>query len=465
MNKKLIYLSLTIIILLGLFLRIYDLGNQSYWLDESYSITDASKTSLSEVLSNLKTDQPVPPLYFIFLHFWIQLFGLSEVATRSLSLIFSVLSIIFVYFMVKKISKEETALLTSLIFAISLPEIVFSQETRCYALFTFLAVLSTYYFIKSISENKKYNYYLYTIFITLAVYTNYFAVVLIALQLSYFLFAKYDIHKLYSILLCQIIAGLLFMFWFPTLLKQIIPLQALHQEMFRAYNFQPLIAELGLFIFFIPIFLLLIFLAFFYFNNKLSFNKIIKFNDKYPVILPLIFIIGLVLLFPLLIKSKMGLRYYVFLSPAVYFIISRNILLLNKTMGRILLIILLLTFAFSLIIYYNTTTKTQWKEAIEFIESEKDIWDSIIVLESGENLLLTNIYYDGNIPIMPINKTMNHSASALKERLKDKNYVWLILSRNWERKNQYKISLDSLYGEPIDKKELFDIQVYLYKIY
>ncbi len=464
MNKRLIYLSLIAIILLGLFLRMYGISNQSYWLDESYSISDAHKTSLTGVLASLKTDQPVPPLYFILLHFWIQLFGLSELATRSLSSIFSVFSIIFVYLTVKKISKEEVALLTALIFAISLPEIVFAQETRCYAFFTFLAVLSTYYFIKSISENKKYNYYLYTLLITLAVYTNYFAVVLIALQLSYFLFAKYNIHKLYSILLCQVIAGLLFMFWFPTLLRQIIPLQRYHQEMFLAYNFPPLIAELGLFVFFIPIILFFTLIAFFYFNNKLSFNMIIRINDKYPYILPLIFILCLILSTPLLIKSKMGVRYYVFLSSAIYFIVAKNALLLNKNLKKVILILLFLAFAFSLMVGYNSITKTQWREAVNFIESEKNIGEGAIVLETSENLFLTNIYYKGNLPIIPIYSNMTHSASELKEKIDDKDYVWLVLSRNWARKELYKNILDSLYGEPDTQKEFFDIKIYLYKM-
>jgi len=463
MNKKLIYLSLIAVIILGLLLRAYGINNQSYWIDESVSISDAGKSSLGEVLAVIRTDQPVPPLYFTLLHFWIKLFGLSEIATRSLSLIFSVLSILFVYLTVKKISKEETALLTALLFAISLPEIVFSQEARGYACFTFLAILSTYYFIRSVSENKRYNYYLYALFTTLAAYTSYFAAVLIVLQLSYFLFAKYDRHKLYSILLCQVVAGLLFMFWFPTMLKQIAPTQAFQQEIFRGYNFPPIFAELGLFIFFVPALLFLFLITFFYLNNKSSLNKIIKFNDKYPYILPIIFILGLIILFPLLIKSKMGIRYYVFLSPVVYFIVSRNILLLNKNVKKTLLVILFLTLAFSLVIYYNSITKTQWREAISFIDSEENIGNGIIVLEPSENRFLMDIYYKGNMSIIPVYNDMNHSASALKEKLKDNDYVWLVLSRNWERKDQYKNILDSLYGESVTQKEFFDIRVYLYK--
>ncbi|MFZ5845548.1 MAG: hypothetical protein ACOY0S_03720, partial [Patescibacteria group bacterium] len=56
---------------------------QSLWRDEAFSILTAQKP-LGEIVGKLGLE---PPLYYVLLHFWLKLFGTSEIASRSLSLV------------------------------------------------------------------------------------------------------------------------------------------------------------------------------------------------------------------------------------------------------------------------------------------------------------------------------------------------------------------------------------------
>src|SRR6266478_3033376 len=108
-------LILLAILSLGLFLRIYHLSNESIWFDEAFSIMIA-KLSLLQVA--LERDNN-PPLHFILLHYWINLFGNSEFATRFLSVMFGFFAIFMIYKVGTLIFDKEVGVLSSLILGLS----------------------------------------------------------------------------------------------------------------------------------------------------------------------------------------------------------------------------------------------------------------------------------------------------------------------------------------------------------
>lgn len=79
----------------GAFLRIFSLGKESFWLDEVASVDFAQKDLISII--NLPIGEPHPPFYYIILHFWISVFGISEFAVRFPSVIFGILSSLMLY--------------------------------------------------------------------------------------------------------------------------------------------------------------------------------------------------------------------------------------------------------------------------------------------------------------------------------------------------------------------------------
>ncbi len=62
---------------------------QSLWRDEAFSVW-ITQDSLGEVIRRTGGDFN-PPLYYILLHFWMRIFGRSEVTLRSLSLVFFII--------------------------------------------------------------------------------------------------------------------------------------------------------------------------------------------------------------------------------------------------------------------------------------------------------------------------------------------------------------------------------------
>jgi uncharacterized membrane protein len=134
------------IVLAGLLLRVYDLGVQSLVSDETYSVF-LSKMSLSQMVQVTGADVH-PPLYYFILHYWIALFGTSEVAVRVPSVLFGVLAIPVIYVLGRLLFKEEVGLLAALILAFSTFNVQYSQDARMYSLMVLLALLSMYFFAR-----------------------------------------------------------------------------------------------------------------------------------------------------------------------------------------------------------------------------------------------------------------------------------------------------------------------------
>jgi len=73
MRNKLILL---LILLTGLWLRVYGLNRESLWTDEGISIRVA-QLPFAQIIND-RVSHFHTPLYFIILHYWISLFGDTE---------------------------------------------------------------------------------------------------------------------------------------------------------------------------------------------------------------------------------------------------------------------------------------------------------------------------------------------------------------------------------------------------
>ena len=121
-------------------------------LDEPFSIFNAQQ-DLRDLIPEINKGNN-SPFHFILLHFWIKLFGISPIAVRSLSLLFSVLTIPVLYSLGKKMSNNVFGVMIVLIFIFSRFEHYHAMEARMYALFTFLFALIIYDVYLIIFEKK-----------------------------------------------------------------------------------------------------------------------------------------------------------------------------------------------------------------------------------------------------------------------------------------------------------------------
>lgn len=152
---------------------------QPFWRDEAFSYVLANK-SIFEILFYTARDFN-PPLYYIILHFWIKMFGTSEIAIRSLSLLFFSLTLYICFDFLKDVFKLKTlkSLMYLLIFLINPLLIYFAFEARMYTMFAFFAVLSYYFYY--LRKPK-----LYLASVILGLYTHYFMVFVLMSQFAFY---------------------------------------------------------------------------------------------------------------------------------------------------------------------------------------------------------------------------------------------------------------------------------------
>lgn len=170
-------------VLKGLYLEFNSLAG-----DEPYSVYHA-QMDLIPVLDYLASGNN-PPLYEIMLHFWIDLFGISEFSVRFPSLIFSGASVFFMYQIGKKYLNEKIAIYACLIFILSNYQLSFAHEARTYALLGLLSLASVYYYLGIVIDKEggsRKQLIGYIIATALLVYSHYFGFFIIVAQLLYLL--------------------------------------------------------------------------------------------------------------------------------------------------------------------------------------------------------------------------------------------------------------------------------------
>lgn len=147
-KKKIIGISIiSITMLIGIIFRLLYL-HTDLWYDEACSWVTAKQLFPMGIIDNLlHLDLQHTPLYFFLLHLWIKLFGDSEIAMRTLSLLFGIGSLPLAYIATKKIADSKTALFALAIASVSPLLVLFSVEVRMYPMVVFLTILSLNYLI------------------------------------------------------------------------------------------------------------------------------------------------------------------------------------------------------------------------------------------------------------------------------------------------------------------------------
>jgi hypothetical protein len=166
-HTKIVILPLLAILLtIGAVLRLDRIGSQSQWLDEYWAVYLA--TGRGNLIFDMPygklinspppcgfTDAPAlwhiwsgitsvthPPLYYLTLRAWIDLFGDGDLATRMMSTVFSLAAMVLMFDVVRR-SSSSTAqgLAAAAMMALAPAQIDFSQTTRPYTMLVFLGLL------------------------------------------------------------------------------------------------------------------------------------------------------------------------------------------------------------------------------------------------------------------------------------------------------------------------------------
>jgi len=220
MGRKLILLFL-----FSFLIRLISL-NQSLWLDEGVTAKVVKTFDFLSIVKNFSPFDFHPPLYYLFLKFWTNIFGYLEISLRFPSIIFSLLSGFVVYKIGSLLVDKKLGFWAALFFLFNPLIVYYSQEARMYMIVTFFITSSLYYFLKiqkskfkSQNENLKLkiDLFLMNIFISLSFLTFYGSIFFILAILFYFLFKKqyqyFLITTFFLLLSFLIISPLLYQQW------------------------------------------------------------------------------------------------------------------------------------------------------------------------------------------------------------------------------------------------------------
>jgi uncharacterized membrane protein len=171
---------------------------RDFWYDEAFTGI-ITRMSWSEMWWMIFHDVH-PPLYYYLLKLWASLFNYSLLGLRSFSVLFGLLSIFSVYWIGKRLFSEKVGLVSALLMTISPFAVQYSQEARMYALFGFISLWLTYFFVKALLTNKWKYWFGWGAISVAFLYTHYLAlftfVVFYLVALSYqFLFLKVNDKK------------------------------------------------------------------------------------------------------------------------------------------------------------------------------------------------------------------------------------------------------------------------------
>lgn len=221
---------LGLILLLALILRLVNLGAEPYWGDEvlSLDIVKHYQGNLPGMINYLKEIEVHPPLYYILLNFWSAWFGFSELAIRSLSLIFGLGTVWLAYHAGRKFYPgTKFGLAASLITAILPLQIEFSQEARPYIIFCFFGLVNIFSLWQFLETNSRKQLVLFIASAIAGIYLHYSFAFVLAGTFSWWLFniflkKKYNSKEIIYWLSSLLAVFLGFYYWFTAFLYKIV---------------------------------------------------------------------------------------------------------------------------------------------------------------------------------------------------------------------------------------------------
>jgi uncharacterized membrane protein len=483
-------LILLLIASLALFLRIYHIAEESIWLDEGISIHFAN-LDLFDILEK-GTQESHPPLYYIILHYWINMFGDSEFSTRFLSTLFGLFSILMIYKVASHIFDRDVGILSSLVLALSVFHIHYSQEVRNYALVALLTLFSFYFFIKLFEKNTPRATIGYIISSTLLIYTHVVSGPLVIVAQDIYLFTlllfstqipKVDLKRW---LFPQVIVFALFTPWLWILISQMsvmgkliswIPtpsISTVKDSITQYAGSQKLLL----------VFLLLSFLSIVTckkLSGSIHWTDLFKSIERYrwsvvPTNVHKIYLILVWLLTPIILPfiiSQFSTTIYLTkvtipASLAFYLLVGKGMRNINNRYVK--LATLCIVIALSLINlrgYYNDAHKEQWRDVAKFMDSNAKPGD-LLLFNSGTCLRVVFDYYSKRADLIkkPFPEKTKYvdeqNIKELKPAMEGPNRIWLILSHSGDYKGLIKKALNESYDLSYHKKYI-GIKVHLFE--
>jgi hypothetical protein len=204
--------------LVGLALRFYP--DTPLWLDEALSVNIA-RLPLGDIPAALRLDGH-PPLYYVLLHGWMEVFGDSDAAVRSMSALFSLLTVPLLWWVLRP-RGERVAWVAAGLLAASPFAIRYATEARMYSLVMLLVVLGWLAVERSIERPSLFRLAGVAATTALLLLTHYWSMFLLAAVGIVLLWAalRSGVTAGWKVIGAMAVGGLSFLPWVPSFLTQL----------------------------------------------------------------------------------------------------------------------------------------------------------------------------------------------------------------------------------------------------
>jgi mannosyltransferase len=173
--------SLLLILIVGTVLRFHLLGFKSLWLDEVTTVGFA-QMPWRDYLRTMWWGDANMVFYYTLLRGWQHL-GDSEFYLRTFSALFGIAAIAAIYAFSNRFLSRKAGIFAACLLAVHSFHIQYSQEVRSYSFLTLLLILCAYAFLAAIETPERTSLWVwYALLSTLAIYTQVFAVFVLASQ-------------------------------------------------------------------------------------------------------------------------------------------------------------------------------------------------------------------------------------------------------------------------------------------
>jgi hypothetical protein len=179
-----------VLFLTALGFDLYRLGTPSIWFDEAFSI-GLARQPLPLLWHIIWGPEPNMELYYLFLHFWLQLtgaFGMipTEFLVRLPSAVFAALSTLVLFLFARRFLGLWAAIVGAGLYLLNDLQLVYAQQTRAYSLQLLLLGLAWYaLFMAFTAETYTRRWWLcYIVTATLAFYAQLFSVFILIAQVA-----------------------------------------------------------------------------------------------------------------------------------------------------------------------------------------------------------------------------------------------------------------------------------------
>lgn len=333
--------------LIGLLSIIPFLSNQSFGIDESFSLYASS--GWQHMARTLWNQEANMWLYYFILHYW-QLLGRSEFVVRSLSLLFAALTIPVIIKIGERMFNRRVGLIAGLLTSVNIFFVLYAQMARSYSLSLFLVSLSSYLFLR-LSDGKKYQI-LYILTSALSVYAHFYSGLVLFAQ-----FVTLIIQRKWRDLTNFFIIALLIL---PLVLAPSFKSNQI--DWIVKPNLTSLVGTAFVLSGDMP-FLFLIY-------SLLFLSLISKLKDaKYTFLISwLMFPVLVSFIFSLLVKPIYQSVYFITLLPPFILLASHAIDRLSKNSQRITLGLIIFFSVVRLFLWHSQNTRIKWVISNKFVD-------------------------------------------------------------------------------------------------